>query len=132
MSGVEVGEAGGAGDQQEAELDSAAVEAILGAVEQAGEQARTTVRVWEKNDYYRLFGQDGEMAAQLIYGSATATRNMGKRKPTRSVSDFSSRCLTILILSFCGLNRSNFESLLRHVLLVRHYRVEVWQWVGDV
>ena len=38
---------------------------------QAGEKSPTTVRIFEKNDFYYLFEKDAEFAAKLTYGSST-------------------------------------------------------------
>ena len=38
---------------------------------QAGEKSSTTVRIFEKNDFYYLFEKDAEFAAKLTYGSST-------------------------------------------------------------
>ena len=54
------------------------------------------------------------MAAQQIYGSVTATKVMGKVNP----------------VNFCVLNYANFESILRFILLVKHYRVEIYKFVA--
>ena len=38
---------------------------------QAGEKSSTTVRIFEKNDFYYFFEKDAEFAAKLTYGSST-------------------------------------------------------------
>ena len=48
----------------------------------------------------------------MIYGAVTAMKQMGKNEPK----------------NFAVINRSNFEVFLRHVLLVKHYRVEVYKF----
>ena len=80
------------------------------------------MRIFEKNDFYYFFEKDAEFAAKLTYGSSTVnivivfsfpilvcvkvTKTMGKSSP----------------LTYCSMNHANFESLLRHILLVKHYR----------
>jgi len=94
------------------ELDSVHVDALLKAVEKAGEKANTTIRIFERNDYYYYFHSDAELAAKFIYGSAKAVKTMGKKNQT----------------NFCVMKYANFESLLRHILLVRHLRVEIYKF----
>ena len=94
------------------ELDSVHVDALLKAVDKAGEKSETTVRIFEKNDYYYLFKSDAEIAARFIYGATTALKTMGKKTP----------------VNFCVMKYANFESLLRHILLVRHFRVEIYKF----
>ena len=94
------------------ELDSVHVDAQLKAVDKAGEKSETTVRIFEKNDYYYLFKSDAEIAARFIYGATTALKTMGKKTP----------------VNFCVMKYANFESLLRHILLVRHFRVEIYKF----
>jgi DNA mismatch repair ATPase MutS len=72
------------------------------------------VRIFEKNDFYYLFEKDAEFAAQLTYGSSTVTKTMGRSSP----------------LTYCSMNHANFDSLLRQVLLVKNYRVEVYKFVA--
>ena len=36
----------------------------------AGEKSATTVRIFEKNDFYYFFEKDAEFAAQFTYGSS--------------------------------------------------------------
>ena len=95
------------------ELDSVHVDALLKAVEKAGEKPNTTVRVFERNDYYYLFKSDAEIGARFIYGATTALRTMGKKTP----------------VNFCVMKYANFESFLRHILLVRYFRVEIYKFV---
>ena len=40
---------------------------------QAGEKSPTTVRIFEKNDFYYFFEKDAEFAAKLTYGSSTVS-----------------------------------------------------------
>jgi len=98
----------------DASLDSVHVETLIKAVQKAGEKSATNVRIFERNDFYYLFDKDGELAAKFIYGSVTALKTMGKKSP----------------VSFCVMNHANFESLLRHVLLVKHFRVEIFKFVA--
>ena len=95
------------------ELDSVHVDVLLKAVIKAGEKSSSTVRIFEKNDYYYFFHADAELAAKFIYGSKTALKTMGKKTP----------------VNFCVMKYANFESCLRHIVLVRHFRVEIFKFV---
>jgi len=103
-----------AAETADASLDSVHVETLIKAVEKAGEKSSTNVRIFERNDFYYLFGKDGELAAKFTYGSVTALKTMGKKTP----------------VSFCVMNRGNFEGLLRHILLVKHFKVEIFKFVA--
>ena len=101
------------GEEIEA-LDSVHVDTLLKAVEKAGPKSGCTIRIFEKNDFYYFFHADADLAAQFTYGSSAALKSMGKKTP----------------VSFCVMNYSNFESLLRHLLLVRAFRVEIFKFVA--
>jgi len=101
-------------DSSDATLDSVHVETLLKAVDKAGEKSSTTVRIFERNEFYYFFGKDGEMAAKFTFGSVTALKTMGKKTP----------------VNFCVMNQANFESLLKHILLVKHFRVEIFKFVA--
>ena len=96
------------------ELDSVHVDVLLKAVIKAGEKSSSTVRIFEKNDYFYFFHADAELAAKFIYGSKTALKTMGKKTP----------------VNFCVMKYANFESCLRHIVLVRHFRVEIFKFVA--
>ena len=96
------------------ELDSVHVDVLLKAVIKAGEKSSSTVRIFEKNDYYYFFHADAELAAKFIYGSKTALKTMGKKTP----------------VNFCVMKYANFESCLRHIVLVRHFPVEIFKFVA--
>jgi len=93
-------------------LDSSHVDTLLRARVKAGNKADTTVRIFERNNFYYMFEKDGVLGANYVYGSSTAMKTMGKSSP----------------VNFCVVNHANFESLLRHVLLVKHLRVEIFKF----
>ena len=95
-------------------LDSVHVDTLLKAVEKAGQKSASTIRIFEKNDFYYYFHSDAELVSKFIYGSTAAMKTMGKKSP----------------VSFCVMNYSNFESVLKHVLLVRAFRVEIFKFVA--
>lgn len=93
-------------------LDSVHVDTLLKSRIKFGPKPTTTVHIFERNDFFYLFDKDGEMAAEHIYGSVTATKTMGKTEP----------------VTFCVANHVNFEKLLRFILLVKHMRVEIFKF----
>jgi len=96
-------------------LDSTHVEVLLKAVEKTGPKSDTCIRIFERNEFYYFFEKDGELAAKYIFGSVTAMKSMGKKKPA----------------NFCVMNHANFESLLKYVLLVKHFKVEIFKFVAS-
>jgi DNA mismatch repair ATPase MutS len=96
-------------------LDSGHVDTLLKARLRAGDKLPTTVRVFERNDFYYFFDADGELAATKVYGSVTAMKSMGGGSES---------------VNFCVMNQANFESVLRHIVLVRHLRVEIFKFVA--
>jgi len=99
-------------ETSDASFDNVHQTTILKSVKNLGEKPATTVRIFERNNFYYIFEEDGQLAAKLIYGAVTAMKQMGKNEPK----------------NFAVINRSNFEVFLRHVLLVKHYRVEVYKF----
>ena len=98
----------------DATLDSVHVDTLLKAWKKLGERSSTTVHIFERNDFFYFFEKDGELAAKYAFGSVTATKTMGKTNP----------------VSFCVMNHANFESTLRFILLVKHFRVEIYKFVA--
>jgi len=95
-------------------LDTNHVDTLLRARIKAGNKAATTIRIFERNNFFYMFEQDGVLSAKLIYGSSTAMKTMGKSNP----------------VNFCVINQANFEAVLRHFLLVAHLRLEIYKFVG--
>ena len=102
------------GDTGDATLDSVHVDTLLKMRRKLGDKPVTTVHIFERNDFFYLFEKDGELAAQHVYGSVTATKTMGKTEP----------------VSFCVMNHVNFETTLRFLLLVKHLRVEIFKFIA--
>ena len=95
-------------------LDSVHVDTLLKAWRKLGDKSSTTVHIFERNDFFYFFEKDGEVAARHAFGSVTATKTMGSTNP----------------VTFCVMNHANFESTLRHILLVKHCRVEIFKFVA--
>uniref|UniRef100_A0A4W3GYB7 DNA mismatch repair protein n=1 Tax=Callorhinchus milii TaxID=7868 RepID=A0A4W3GYB7_CALMI len=77
------------------------------------DKPRTTLRVFERSDYYTVHGKDAIFMSQVIAGLF----------PPYFLSHFAgSNKLESVVLS-----KMNFESLVRDLLLIRQYRVEVYR-----
>lgn len=73
----------------------------------------STVRFFDRNDYYSLHGEDAHLAAKIVFKSTAQVKVMAP-EPDRPGVDYIS------------VSKGNFEILLRELLLVQNYRVEVY------
>lgn len=71
----------------------------------------TTVRFFDRNDYYSLHGEDAHLAAKIIFKSTASVKTMSPGEVEN--------------VDYISLSKGNFEILLRELLLIRNYRVEV-------
>lgn len=67
----------------------------------------STVRFFNRTDYYTVHGDDTSIVAEFL---STSAKYMG----------------SIPKLSYICLNKAQFESILRELLLIRQYRVEIY------
>ncbi|CAG5028212.1 unnamed protein product [Parnassius apollo] len=71
----------------------------------------STVRIFDRNDYYSVHGIDATTAAREVFSSISNIKKMGI-EPER--------------LDYLVLSKGNFEILIRKLLLVKRYRVEIY------
>ncbi|CAK1555301.1 unnamed protein product [Leptosia nina] len=76
----------------------------------------TTVRIFDRNDYYSVHGSDATTAAKEVFSSLSHIKKMGI-EPNRQ--------------DYLVLSKGNFEILIRKLLLVRRYRVEIYVGEGS-
>lgn len=77
------------------------------------EKSSTTVRFFDRSDYYSCHGSDAEFVAKCVFKSTNVVKIMA---PSGLQEE----------LPYVVLSKNNFESFIRDLLLVRNYRAEVY------
>lgn len=77
----------------------------------------STVRFFDRNDYYSLHGEDAHLAAKSIFKSTATVKTMA---PDGEAG-----------VDYICLSKGNFEIFLRELLLVKNYRAEVYTKKGQ-
>ncbi|KAG6450824.1 hypothetical protein O3G_MSEX006793 [Manduca sexta] len=98
-------------------LDSVQQQAFVKYFNSLPEKPATTVRIFDRNDYYSVHGSDATTAAREVFSSVSNIKRMGL-EPNR--------------LDYLVLSKGNFEILVKKLLLVRRYRVEIYVAEGSV
>nr|QIC49975.1 DNA mismatch repair protein Msh2 [Actinia equina] len=99
---------------QQISLDNPAEQGFLSFYRSLPEKLETTFRVFDRSDFYTVHGTDALFAAKEVYKTTSVIKHLGGDKKVPSVV----------------LSKMNFESILRDLLLVRQYRVELYRSKG--
>ncbi|GAB0099393.1 DNA mismatch repair protein spellchecker 1 [Sergentomyia squamirostris] len=80
---------------------------------------KTTVRIFDRNDFYSLHGQDAELAARMVFKSTAGIKIMSVPGDDGDIE-----------LPYTVLSKNNYENFVRELLLVKNYRLELYSNKG--
>eukprot|EP00112_Aurelia_sp_Birch-Aquarium-sp1_P003287 Seg1365.5 transcript_id=Seg1365.5/GoldUCD/mRNA.D3Y31 product="DNA mismatch repair protein Msh2" protein_id=Seg1365.5/GoldUCD/D3Y31 len=93
-------------------LDSVSDQGFFAFYESLGEKPETTIRIFDRSDYYTVHGSDATFAAKELFKSTNVIKYYGSGSKK---------------LPYAVLSKNNFETFVRDLLLVRQYRVELYR-----
>lgn len=96
---------------QQFSMDPASQQSFVRFFKNLPEKLNTTIRFFNRSDYYTLHGSDALFAAQEVFKTTSVCKMIGA-DPYKTEGVI--------------LNKNHFESFIRDLLLVKQYRIEVY------
>jgi len=95
---------------QQLSLEGIGDSGFLSYLKSLEQKPKTTIRVFDRNDYYTVHNEDAEFAAKEFFKTTTVIKELGNKK-----------------VPSVALSKMNFENFIRDLLLIRQYRVELYR-----